>query len=161
VRLDKKILSEINVSGYGSGEKAFGPALIGFRRVDETLYDFVNDQTQEKVELKKQQGTQWFDGWKYHDLTPDDRKIVMMFLVYKKKTGVEYVWSISLGDFIDILLDDNEYSPDGWEVENLAIKHMTKQRYKTEQSKLKLSVKKFVNKHGDRGTFHYQKSLDI
>ena len=73
MRLDKKIISEIRMGGKGGGEKVFAPALIDFRRINKSLYDFFNDETQERVELKKQKNLQWFDGWKYHRLSSDDK----------------------------------------------------------------------------------------
>ena len=161
MRLDKKLLGKINVGGKGGAEKLFLPVLNeGWERVSASLYDFVNRSTRRKIELKKQANQQWFDVGKYHNLSEDERQIIMVFLVHKKGV-VEYVWSISLGDMIDTLLGDDQYSRDGWTAHNLADQHKTKQMHPGGQYKAPLKVKKFVEKHGSLGTFHYQKPLDI
>ena len=54
MRLDKKVISEIKMGGKGGGEKAFAPGLPDYDRVNESLYDFKNKNTQERLELKKQ-----------------------------------------------------------------------------------------------------------
>lgn len=160
MRLDEKLLGKINVGGKGGAEKLFLTVLSeGWERVSASLYDFVNRATRRKIELKKQANQQWFDVWKYHDLSEDDRQILMTFLVHKKG-AVEYVWSIALGDMIDTLLSDDEYTKDGWTADNLADEYKKKQMYPGRQSKSPLKVKKFVDKYGSLGTLHYQKPLD-
>jgi len=161
VRLNKKLLGKINVSGPGGAEKLFLPVLSeDWERVSASLYDFVNRSTRRKIELKKQANQQWFDVWKYHNLSDDDRQILMTFLVHKNG-AIEYVWSIGLGDMIDILLGDDEYTKDGWTSDNLADEYKKKQMYPGRQSKSPLKVKKFVDKYGESGTFHYQRPLDV
>tara|TARA_Y100000310_G_C20225620_1_gene597766 strand:- start:84 stop:569 length:486 start_codon:yes stop_codon:yes gene_type:complete len=161
VRLNKKLLGKINVSGKGGAEKLFLTVLSeGWERVSQSLYDFVNRDTKRKMELKKQANQQWFDVWKYHNLSDDDRQILMTFLVHKDGI-VDYVWSIALGDMIDTLLSDDEYTKDGWTSDNLADEYKKKQLYPGRQSKSPLKVKKFVEKYTSLGTFHYQKAVDI
>jgi hypothetical protein len=155
VLLDKKVLSEINMGGKGGGEKAFAPALVDFRRVSRGLYDFVNDDTDEKVELKKQQNLQWFDGWKYHDLSKEDRAITMLFVLHDGEK-VSQIYSIPLGIMIDTLLADDEYSIAGWHADVLETLFVLKQTASKVQSKLPLKVKDFVSKYAHLVNLEYQ-----
>ena len=78
--LNKTVISEINMGGRGGGEKKFAPALGSeWELSSKPLYDFVNIETGAKIELKKQKNQQWFDGWKYHNLSEEDKQIIMLF----------------------------------------------------------------------------------
>jgi len=155
VRLDKNIISEIRIGGKGGGEKVFAPALIDFRRVSKSLYDFFNDETQEKVELKKQKNLQWFDGWKYHRLSSEDKAITMLFVLHDGDSVVQ-IYSISLGTMIDTLLKDPAYDADGWNSDVLENLYNLKQIAPKVQSKLPLKVKGFVNKYPRLFTLQYE-----
>ena len=154
MRLDKSVIVEINMGGRGGGEAVFAPALIDFRRVNESLYDFINDKSDERVELKKQQDLQWFDGWKYHDLSPEDRKITMMFVLHDTKKVLN-IYSIGLGKMIDTLLGDPDYNDAGWTPSVLRKLYEIKQQAHKVQSKLPLHVKKFVEKYPNIFSVHY------
>ncbi len=152
--LDKSIIAEINMGGKGGGEKAFAPALMDFRRVSACLYDFVNEDTQEKVELKKQKDLQWFDGWKYHNLSSEDRNITMMFVLHDGDR-VSSVYSMTLGVMIDTLLADSEYNEAGWTSDVLQSLYTLKGIAPKVQSKLPLKVRGFVKKYSNLVTLEY------
>ena len=157
MRLDKKIISEIRMGGKGGGEKVFAPALIDFRRINKSLYDFFNDETQERVELKKQKNLQWFDGWKYHRLSSDDKTITMLFVLHDGDRVVQ-IYSIPLGTMISTLLGDPAYDADGWNSDVLKSLYDLKQVAPKAQSKLPLKVKAFVNKYPHLFTLQYEVS---
>jgi len=157
VRLDKKVIEAISMAGKGGGEKAFAAALIDFKRVNACLYDFVNENTQEKVELKKQKNLQWFDGWKYHNLSEEDKIITMLFVLHDGDK-VSNIYSMPLGGMIDALLSDPEYDEAGWTPDVLQILHTLKGMAHKVQSKLPLKVKAFVEKHRDIVTLEYAAS---
>jgi hypothetical protein len=154
VRLDKKVISEISMAGKGGGEKAFAPALVDFKRVSACLFDFVNESTQEKIELKKQKNLQWFDGWKYHNLSEEDKLITMLFVLHDGEK-VSTIYSMPLGTMIDTLLSDAEYDEAGWTSDVLQMLHTLKGVAHKVQSKLPLKVKAFVEKHCDIVTLEY------
>ncbi len=157
MRLDKKVIAEINMGGKGGGEKAFAPALLDFKRVSACLFDFLNEITQEKLELKKQKDLQWFDGWKYHNLSADDRNITMLFVLHDGKK-VASIYSMPLGTMIDTLLSDPEYDESGWTPEVLQTLHTLKGTASKVQSKLPLKVKGFIEKHRDSVNLEYSAS---
>ena len=159
MQLDKKVIAEIKMGGKGGGEKVFAPALVDFRRVSKCLYDFVNDTTEEKVELKKQKNLQWFDGWKYHDLSTEDKAITMLFVLHDGEK-VSEIYSIPLGAMIDTLLADDEYNAAGWHPDVLQTLFTLKQTASKVQSKLPLKVREFVSKYADLVNLEYQ-SVDI
>ena len=159
MRLDNKVISEISMAGKGGGEKAFAPALIDFERVSACLFDFVNDSTQEKIELKKQKNLQWFDGWKYHNLREEDRRITMLFVLHDGEK-VSSIYSMPLGTMIDTLLSDSEYNESGWTPDVLRALYDLKGIASKVQSKLPLKVKGFIDKHRDVATLEYS-ALDI
>lgn len=155
--LDKKVIAEIDMGGKGGGEKAFAPALVDFKRVNACLFDFLNEITQEKLELKKQKDLQWFDGWKYHNLSADDRNIKMLFVLHDGKK-VSSIYSMPLGTMIDTLLSDPEYNESGWTPEVLQTLHALKSTASKVQSKLPLKVKGFIEKHRDSVSLEYSAS---
>ncbi len=157
MRLDKEVIETISMAGKGGGEKAFAAALIDFKRVSACLYDFVNENTQEKVELKKQKNLQWFDGWKYHNLSEEDKIITMLFVLHDGDK-VSNIYSMPLGTMIDTLLSDPEYNEAGWTPDVLQILHTLKGMAHKVQSKLPLKVKAFVEKHCDIVTLEYTAS---
>jgi len=154
VRLNKKIISEINMGGRGGGEKTFAPALSDYQRVSKSLYDFVNERTQEKIELKKQKDLQWFDGWKYHNLSEDDRNITMMFVMHDGEK-VTSIYSMPLGSMVDTLLADAEYNKSGWTADVLQSLSALKDIAPKVQSKLPLKVEGFIKKHRHLFTLEY------
>jgi len=156
VLLNKTVISEINMGGRGGGEKKFAPALGSeWERISASLYDFVNTETDARIELKKQKNQQWFDGWKYHNLSEEDKEIIMLFVVHDG-CQVEYVWSIALGEMIEVLLNDEEYNESGWTADILAAEYQLKKIAPKRQSKLPIKVRKFVEKYQNRFTLHYQ-----
>jgi hypothetical protein len=154
VLLDKKRVAQIDMSGKGGGEKKFAPALPGYTRVSAPLYDF--EQGTHRIELKKQKNLQWFDGWKYHNLSNEDRNILMLLALHDGKQ-VEYVYSIPLGDMVDILLSDSEYDKGGWTAAILQKEYNLKQVAPKRQSKLPLKVRDFVKKYGHRVVLLYDR----
>ena len=155
--LNKTVISEINIGGHGGGEKTFAPALGSeWEASRESLYDFVNIETGAKIELKKQKNQQWFDGQKYHNLLEEDKQIIMLFVVHDGQR-VEYIRSISLGEMVEILLNDEEYNKNGWTAEILAEESRLKKIAPMRQSKLPLKVRNFVEKYRNRFKLHYQR----
>ena len=152
--VNKKIISTIQMGGRGGGEAVFAPALEGFQRISECLYDFVNEDTEEKVELKKQKNLQWFDGWKYHNLSAADKKNIMLFVLHDGK-NVSQVYSISLGQMIETLLADPDYDAAGWNPQVLENLYNLKKVSPKLQSKLPLKVKNFVQKYNNLFIEHY------
>tara|TARA_R110000803_G_scaffold28299_1_gene65512 strand:- start:753 stop:1217 length:465 start_codon:yes stop_codon:yes gene_type:complete len=144
--LNKKTIPKIKMGGRGGGEKAFSRVLVNCERINESLYDFVDKSTGEKIELKKQQAAQWFDGWKYYNLSNSDRGITMLFVMHDGNR-VTNIYSVPLGTMIDTLLSDPEYSKSGWNNDVLSDLYSIKKSAPKVQSKLPLNVKKFVNKH--------------
>ena len=159
MRLDKKVISEIKMGGKGGGEKAFAPGLPDYDRVNESLYDFKNKNTQERLELKKQKDLQWFDGWKYHDLSTEDKAINMLFVLHDGENVVQ-IYSIPLGTMIGTLLADAEYDAAGWHPDVLQTLFTLKQTASKVQSKLPLKVKAFISKYPGIFNLEYQ-AVDI
>jgi hypothetical protein len=157
MQFDEKIIAEIDMSGRGGGEKKFAMALSSdWGRVSASLYDFLNKNTNDRLELKKQKNAQWFDGWKYHNLSPEDQRIIMLFVLHDGH-HVDSIHSIALGDMIGILLNDDEYNESGWTAEILEKEYNLKKIAPKRQSKLPIKVRKFVQKHENHFTLHYER----
>ncbi len=146
MNLNKNAIAKVNVGGRGGKEGIFAPVLTEYRRVSESLYDFVHVKDSSKVEIKKQQNLQWFDAGKYHDLTVDQKNIMMMF-VNHVKGSVKSIYTISLGEFIDTLCSDSSYQEDGWTKENIKACHVQKIAFPRMQVKVPLKVLDFVERY--------------
>jgi hypothetical protein len=157
MQLDKNVIAEMDMSGKGGGEKKFALALKpGWVRASASLYDFLNVSNNDKLELKKQKNQQWFDGWKYHNLSPEDKQIIMLFVIHDGR-HVEYIRSIPLGEMIEILLNNDEYNEAGWTAEILEKEYNLKKIAPKRQSKLPIKVRKFIEKYENRFTLHYER----
>ena len=152
--INKQILSTINVGGQGGAEKKILPALPGYSRINEELYDFINESKTSRVELKKQANTQWFDVGKYHDLSDHDRTVTMLFLLHKDGIPTS-VHTISLGEMLDTLTNDKEFQKDGWDWDLIKVESALKEAFPKRQSKVPLKVRDFIDKYHYKFQRHY------
>jgi hypothetical protein len=133
------------IGGQGGFEHLFSEFFAKWKRVDAPLYDFCIETPNGtiKVELKKQDNLQWFDSGKYHDLSPEDRSIVMMFILHKKGT-VNKIIATTLGEFIDWLTKNNP--DDGWNAEVIETGNKLRKKYPSLQFKAPAYIRKIYKK---------------
>lgn len=130
-----------NVGGQGGKENAFASFFSGWKRVNASLYDYeyhTNDGLI-KVELKKQSSLQWFDSGKYYDLTPEDKAIVLMFVLHQAGT-VDKIIATTIGEFIDWLTIN--CIKDGWTNEVMKKGSEFRLEYPTLQFKAQVNIRK-------------------
>ena len=132
------------MSGRGGGEKAFGPIFEDFRRVSKPLWDFENIGL--KVELKKQRNLQWFDIGKYHNLTKQEKQIVMMFVIHDGN-NILSIDTITLQDLLELACKDDECQRNGWTYQNIQQCHFMRTSFPKMQVKVPLKVKHFIAKY--------------
>jgi|TARA_B100001971_G_C18145501_1_gene512832 hypothetical protein len=129
-------------SGYGGKEDLYeefcrNELNINLTKDNSKLHDFL-DENGTRIELKKQQDANWIDSRKYSDLSDEDRKIKLHFLVYKKGQSDVEVWECNTGDFVDIFYKDED-------------KDIARAYYNmvssTTQIKKSLHVKKFIKEN--------------
>tara|TARA_R100001082_G_scaffold66655_1_gene37657 strand:- start:3 stop:473 length:471 start_codon:yes stop_codon:yes gene_type:complete len=77
---EEKLLN-IDVSGKGGKDAEIALAL-GFERKSERFYDAV-DPSGKKWEFKKQERQQWIDPYKLSEMTPQQKKISILFFMHK------------------------------------------------------------------------------
>ena len=155
--INKNKVANVNLAGRGGKEKQiteiFTTNNIGCTRINESLYDIV--QGTHRIELKKQADTQWFDIGKYHEISDIDKDIDMVFVLTSKgrkndicKAGyVEKIFSIKLGELLDILISGKTYNDWGWTLDNIKTCHQQKIKYPTQQAKVKIEVRKFFKQN--------------
>ena len=141
--VDKQKVAITNVGGRGGKEAVLLPLFKeSLKRVSAPLYDAISPSG-EKLEFKKQANTQWFDLPKYYDLTKEDKKINMIFVLHKDGK-VKKIASVKLGDMIDRLLDNPKYADMGWTSEMLESLYRLKKRHPRFQAKVGLDTKPFL-----------------
>lgn len=102
--INEKVLREYNFKGKGGQEtKIISCFLNNLIKVNETLFDCIDVDTKEKYELKKQKNSQWFDPRKFSNLSEDDKKIMMVFLLYNSTGFCDVIATIKLGDFVNLV----------------------------------------------------------
>ena len=140
----------VNINEKNGAEKLIVPLLCdGTEIVNEPLYDFVQpDGT--KIELKKQQGTQYFDIGKYHNLSEEEKKIVMLFVMHKKGVVKQECYYIELGSFIEICCSDPEFIQQGWDMWNIEMQCFIKKKYPGFQTKATLQIHHFIKKYKNK-----------
>ena len=147
MKLKSSLVESINVSGQGGAEKKLEPLLKanGFKRTSMPLYDFINPKTGERIEVKKQAGSQWFDLAKYANMSEQDKDITMLFVMHKNGL-IDSVHSIKLGEFLSILCSDPKHYSSGFHwpaIQKLAV---LKEQHKGLQTKASVNIRKLVTK---------------
>lgn len=144
--------------GAGGQEKLLSPLFNDpLTRVNHSIYDFIIDGV--KVETKRQTGGNWFDYAKFHNLSDEDGKIVMMFINHKK--GVIHLMAgIYLKDFIDLACSDPRCQKDGWNKEAIADAHTIKSRYPALEFKAPVNIPRITREYRDKFKIYYEK-IDI
>ena len=144
MKLRNDLIPTIDMSGRGGAEKVFGPILEDFHRVSKPLWDF--ESTEEKVELKKQKNLQWFDIGKYHNLTKQEKQIVMMVVVHDG-SNILSIDTINLQNLLELACKDQECQRKGWTYQNIQQCHLMKTNFRPMQVKVPLNVKHFIAKY--------------
>ena len=147
--IDERVIPSINVGGRGGKESNLVSLFPDYRRVNESLFDFISCEGDERLEIKKQTNLQWFDVGKYHNLSEDDRQIKMAFLMHKEGL-IRLIFFVELGEMLDILCADPKWRRHGWTKENIKTCHDQKLKFPSMQAKVKLEVKKFYEKYHNK-----------
>lgn len=160
---DATNLSVMTISGRGGKEFEIGKNLFpAAMRENRPLYDFVLQQgtTNIRIEIKKQENTQWFDIRKYHNLGDEDRKIRLVFVNHHSKK-VDSVAAIILGNFLDLVLSKPELEKFGWTAECItqAYNLTRPDRYPKLQFKEGLRVRDLINAHRDQFQILYESEV--
>tara|TARA_Y100001972_G_scaffold111127_1_gene143565 strand:+ start:426 stop:899 length:474 start_codon:yes stop_codon:yes gene_type:complete len=147
MKLNESLIKGVNISGQGGSEKKLAPLMssVGFVRTSMPLYDFINHETGEKIEIKKQSGAQWLDLSKYADMTDEDRKITMWFVMHNKG-AIDGIYSIKLGAFIDMLCEDPRYFSSGFDWSTIRDLARLRKKHKSLQTKAGVNIRKLILK---------------
>jgi|TARA_Y100000034_G_scaffold2461_1_gene3004 hypothetical protein len=146
IPINKTAATAICLEGRGGKEKEILKTLPpGTISVGKPLHDY--EWYAVRIESKKQQNLQWFDVGKYHNLSPEEKKILMLFYVFKKGCGLLHIYCISLGQMLEHLCTDAAYQTDGWTWENIETCYQQKKKFPKMQAKVPLKVKGFAEKY--------------
>ena len=143
-------LKDVNLKGQGGSEKKLlniFQTSKGWRRTSNSLYDFENVISHQKVEIKKQKNQQWIDPSKYSNLTDTQKKILMIFLQIDDDGDVEAAHAVSTENLVDRL----------WDSDTMEAAHKLKQVCPQVQVKYPIMVKKFFSTHTDISKTVYKK----
>jgi len=147
MRFDKSLvdLGKIpdKIGGQGGFEHMFAEFFPLWKRVNAPLYDYAIETSNGivKIELKKQDNLQWFDSGKYHNLSAEDRSIIMMFVLHRKGS-VDKIVATTLGEFIDWLLTNK--ANDGWNSEVIDIGNKFRKQYPRLQFKAPVTIRNMI-----------------
>jgi len=102
--INKDFVSKCNFKGRGGKENqvisCFTNNLI---KENGELFDCIDADSKEKYELKKQRDLQWLDPRKFFNLSDDDKKITLVFILYDSSGFCDVIATIRLGDFVKIV----------------------------------------------------------
>jgi len=105
--INEEFIRKCNFKGRGGKENqvisCFRNNLI---KENGELFDCVDADNKEKYELKKQKNLQWLDPRKFFNLSNDDKKIIMVFLLYDSSGLCDIIATIRLGDFVKIVYNE-------------------------------------------------------
>lgn len=146
-------IESINLSGKGGMEEELKALLPDATRSNSRLYDYKIDVSDRKlkIEIKKQANLQWFDIGKYHQLSEQERSIIMLFINYNHQSGrINLIAAISLGCFIDLLTSNPMHQAHGWTEEVIGIASGLKEKHRSLQFKAEVRIRNLVRDHVDR-----------
>ena len=155
ITINRQEVTSVNLSGKGGKERLLNRVFEGIVRKSESLYDAITPNGT-KLEFKKQANTQWFDAGKYHNISKEDESILMTFVVISKATKnrkageIDYIFTMQLVDFLEILTSTKKHQDDGWERDNIETCYNQKKRYKTQQAKIKVDIRDFYQDNKDK-----------
>ena len=76
-------------------------------------------------------------------MTTEEKNIILFIVIHNKGMIID-LYSIKLGNFVDLCCNDPTFKLDGWEYDELGKEYLTKLKYKTKQNKTKLNMKDFM-----------------
>jgi hypothetical protein len=146
--IDLSRINSINLEGRGGKEKHFSVLLPRWKRSSSPLYDYELEHKGRllKLEIKKQANVQWFDSGKYYLLNEVDREIILL-LVNHLKGRINLIAAICLGNFIDLLVSEQQYHALGWSEEVMKIAADLKKKYPSLQFKVKAQIGSIIRDH--------------
>ncbi len=104
LKINKEFIRKCNFKGRGGKENqiisCFTNNLV---KENAELFDCIDVDSKEKYELKKQRNQQWLDPRKFFNLSNDDKKITMVFVLYDSTGICDIIATIKLGDFVNLL----------------------------------------------------------
>ncbi len=142
---DSSSISDLSVGGYGGKESEINRMFPSCVRVNATMYDFKSPDGV-RLEVKKQKDLQWFDLYKYHNLSDEDKQIHMVFVNHIDGI-IDNVISIRLGDFISLLCQDDDFP--AWSAKALELSSEMKMVAPMVQTKAPLRPFKLFEKYID------------
>ena len=148
--IDISCVERLNVSGKGGKESTIIDLLPTASRNTKPLFDLEikNGIKPIRIEIKKQKNLQWFDIRKYHNLSQEDREIVLLFINHGKH-GIDLIAAIQLGSFLDFVLSKADLKEFGWSAECIKKAHALTRpdQYPKLQFKAGLRVRDLINEH--------------
>jgi hypothetical protein len=141
-------VQSVKIAGRGGKEKEISSIFVNARRVSSRLFDYeiVDKEKIYRIEIKKQANDQWFDLPKYHNLTEEEKRILMLFVLHKENL-IRTIAIIELGKLLEILLSDPEYKRCGWKPEVIKVAKDLSTECPELQFKAKLKVASFITKY--------------
>ena len=153
-------INTINLSGRGGKEslieKMFNSHLK-IKQINNPLYDFeISYEGKEyKIEVKKQEKHQWFDVAKYYNLSEEQKKIIMLYIMHKSGV-INKLIAIPLGDFLDVCLSDDDLKKYGWTNDVFQIANELKIKHPALQFKVKADLNKFFDLYRNKFEIVYE-----
>jgi hypothetical protein len=119
---DLSEINSVNVGGHGGAEREISRLLPKWRASNSALSDFTAEWRDHTLhlEVKKQERMQWIDLGKWADLTPEARRILVMFIDHTKGK-IDEIRIIPLGVLVDKLFMHEHYRARGWNEECFAM----------------------------------------
>ena len=149
LKINEVLIQSTKIGGRG-GKEGLIRGLFHNRleKVNGELHDFVSGKF--RYEIKKQMNQQWFDISKYHNLSDEDKNIILVFVMWNGKTGLcTTIVTITLGKFLNLVLDNENHKciEYGWTRDNIKILNDIKKVSPKIQAKAQLYMKTFIENY--------------
>jgi len=140
LQINEDHVLKCNFAGRGGREELIIPCFKNkLVKKSGKLFDCIDIENNEKYELKKQKNEQWLDPRKFFNLTKEEGRITMVFVLWDSSGHCNMIATMSTADFaerafsLEKLQDANNYA----------------KKYPKDQIKSGIKIRELINNNKD------------
>jgi hypothetical protein len=152
IPIDFSLIDTVNFSGKGGKEKELCSLLtesMGWKRQSNKLFDFVNNESEILLEVKKQKDLQWFDPSKYANITKEEKDIDILFVLIGKNGTIDSLHTMKTEHFVENVWTEQQLKD--------SFDYITK--YPKDQIKSGIKIRTFLDNNYNKTNTLYKRGI--
>ena len=140
LRINEGFVLKCNFGGKGGKEKQIIPCFKNkLVKKSGKLFDCIDIDNNEKYELKKQKNQQWLDPRKFFNLTKEEGRIIMVFVLCDTSWHCDMIATTSTADFAER----------AFSLQKLQDAHNYAKKYSKDQIKSGIKIRELIKSNED------------